>query len=74
MPQPLTKAQKRFQAIKRHEKSMAQMRAFSKARRAIEEKIESELVARGLEVNRKAISHIAFEQAKKERAAQRRAE
>jgi len=85
MPHPLSRAQRRFQQIKKAEKRAAQVKAreeqmhaegkqtrqerresFLQARRRIEERIAEGLRARGLEVNLRAIQHIAFEQAKKE--------
>lgn len=73
MAQTLTKAQIRFQKIKRQERRdhkeairQAKSEAFAKRRGEIEERIAEGLILRGLEVNEKAVRHLAFDQARRE--------
>lgn len=72
MPQPLSKAQRKFQAIKRRERNEARHRAFLAARRRIEVEIAEQLESQGFEVNERAVRNLAFEQAKRERAREAR--
>lgn len=72
--QPLSKAQVRFQKLKRQERQnhkenvrQSLREDFMVRRKNIEESIADGLEMRGLEVNMTAVRHLAFEQAKSQK-------